>query len=58
LPRRSDVRRAEQQLASQSADIGIAKADIFSSFVLFGVISLASQDFDDLFNSSSLESFV
>lgn len=57
LRRRPDVRRAERLLAAQSAEIGIAKADLFPSFVLFGSISIASQDFDDLFRSGSLENF-
>jgi NodT family efflux transporter outer membrane factor (OMF) lipoprotein len=57
LRRRPDVRRSERQLAAQSAQIGIAKADLFPSFALFGTISLASQDFDDLFKSGSLENF-
>jgi len=57
LRRRPDIRRAERQLASQSAQIGIAKADLFPSFALFGTISVAAQDFDDLFKSDSLENF-
>jgi NodT family efflux transporter outer membrane factor (OMF) lipoprotein len=57
LRRRPDIRRAERQLASQSAQIGIAKADLFPSFALFGTISVAAEDFDDLFKSGSLENF-
>jgi NodT family efflux transporter outer membrane factor (OMF) lipoprotein len=57
LRRRPDIRRAERQLASQSAQIGIAKADLFPSFALVGTISIASRDFDDLFKSDSLENF-
>jgi NodT family efflux transporter outer membrane factor (OMF) lipoprotein len=57
LRRRPDIRQTERQLAAQSAQIGIAKADLFPSFALFGTISVASQDFDDLFKSSSLENF-
>ena len=57
LRRRPDIRRSERQLAAQSAQIGIAKADLFPSFALFGTISLASQDFDDLFKGGSFENF-
>jgi NodT family efflux transporter outer membrane factor (OMF) lipoprotein len=57
LRRRPDIRRSERQLAAQSAQIGIAKADLFPSFALLGTISVAAQDFDDLFKSSSLENF-
>jgi NodT family efflux transporter outer membrane factor (OMF) lipoprotein len=57
LRRRPDIRRSERQLAAQSAQIGIAKADLFPSFALLGTISVAARDFDDLFKSSSLENF-
>ncbi|MGD9054680.1 MAG: efflux transporter outer membrane subunit [Desulfobacterales bacterium] len=38
LRRRPDIRLAERQLAAQSAQIGVAKADLFPSFSLFGSI--------------------
>jgi NodT family efflux transporter outer membrane factor (OMF) lipoprotein len=57
LRRRPDIRQAERVLAAQSAQIGIAKADLFPSFALFGTISVAAEDFDNLFKSSSLENF-
>jgi NodT family efflux transporter outer membrane factor (OMF) lipoprotein len=57
LRRRPDIRRAERQLAAQSAQIGVAKADLFPHFALLGTISIASRDFEDLFKSSSLENF-
>jgi NodT family efflux transporter outer membrane factor (OMF) lipoprotein len=57
LRRRPDIRRAERQLAAQSAQIGIAKADLFPRFALLGTISVAAEDFDKLFKSSSLENF-
>src|SRR5206468_5886188 len=57
LRRRPDIRRSERQLAAQSAQIGIAKADLFPSLALVGTISVAARDFDDLFKSSSLENF-
>ena len=38
LRRRPDIRFAERQLAGQSALIGVAKADLFPHFSLFGSI--------------------
>jgi NodT family efflux transporter outer membrane factor (OMF) lipoprotein len=42
MRRRPDIRLAERQLASQSAQIGVAKADLFPRFSLFGTIGLAA----------------
>lgn len=53
LRRRPDVRRAERELAAQSAKIGIAKADFHPSISLIGNIGVASQDFSNLLRSSS-----
>jgi NodT family efflux transporter outer membrane factor (OMF) lipoprotein len=57
LRRRPDVRRAERELASQSAQIGIAKADLLPRLSLTGTISLTAEDFADLFKGSSFEAF-
>ena len=59
LRRRPDVRKAEFQAASQSALIGVAKADLYPSFSLFGSIGIQSSDIGDndagdLFDSDSL----
>ena len=40
LRRRPDIRSAEMLAAAQSARIGVAKADLYPSFSLFGTISL------------------
>ncbi len=42
LRRRPDIRLAERQLAAQSAQIGVAKADLFPHFSLFGSIGYAT----------------
>jgi NodT family efflux transporter outer membrane factor (OMF) lipoprotein len=57
LRRRPDIRRAERQMASQSARIGVAKADLFPHFVLFGTIGFSAANAGDLFTSSSLMAF-
>ncbi|MDX2510666.1 MAG: efflux transporter outer membrane subunit [Desulfobacterales bacterium] len=46
LRRRPDIRLAERQLASQSALIGVAKADLYPHFTLFGSIGLQSTNAD------------
>jgi NodT family efflux transporter outer membrane factor (OMF) lipoprotein len=42
LRRRPDVRRAERQLAAQNAQIGVAKADLYPSFSLSGILGLVA----------------
>jgi NodT family efflux transporter outer membrane factor (OMF) lipoprotein len=64
LRRRPDIRFAERQLAAQSALIGVAKADLFPAFSLFGSIGFATAgstgrrsnnaDLSDMFKSQSL----
>ncbi len=68
LRRRPDIRRAELEAASQSALIGVAKADLYPSFSLFGSLGLRSSGgtdltrtgddgVDELFDGDSLEFF-
>jgi NodT family efflux transporter outer membrane factor (OMF) lipoprotein len=70
LRRRPDIRLGERQVAAQSARIGVAKADLYPHFSLFGSIGLRSSDAEftragglmgsdlgDLFNSDSFEIF-
>jgi outer membrane protein, multidrug efflux system len=42
LRRRPDVQRAERELAASTAEIGVAKADLFPKFSLMGSFGLAS----------------
>ncbi len=44
LRRRPDIRSAERQLAAQSAQIGVAKAELFPAFSLFGTIGFQTAD--------------
>jgi len=56
LRQRPDVRRAERELASQTARIGIATADLYPQFSLFGGFSFDSigGSLTDMFRKSSL----
>jgi multidrug efflux system outer membrane protein len=53
LRRRPDVRRRERDLASQTARIGVATADLYPSFSLTGMISLEANQFANLGKSGS-----
>jgi NodT family efflux transporter outer membrane factor (OMF) lipoprotein len=53
LLQRPDVRAAEQQLRIQSAEIGIAEAEMFPHIGINGSIGLASSRFNQLFHSQS-----
>jgi len=52
LRRRPDVRRAEWELAAQTARIGVATAELYPKFSLLGSIGLESLSMDNLFNTS------
>jgi len=64
LRRRPDIRSAELYAAAQSARIGIAKADLYPSFSLFGEIGFQSSseggarsnnaDFGNMFDGNSM----
>jgi NodT family efflux transporter outer membrane factor (OMF) lipoprotein len=53
LRRRPDVRIAERQAAAQSAQIGVAEADLLPAFFISGAIGLASDSNSSLFESDS-----
>ncbi len=54
LRRRPDVRRAEREVAAQSARIGIAESELYPAFSITGNIFLRSTEFDSLFDSRSI----
>ena len=53
LRRRPDIRQAERLLASQTARIGIATADLYPTLSLGGTVGLEALDFDDLGDGGS-----
>ena len=53
LERRPDVRQASQQLAAQTARIGVAEALRFPSLGLTGSLGLASNDLDDFLSGGN-----
>ena len=53
LLRRPDVAQAERRLASATANIGVAKADLFPKFYLTGVVGLESVSASDWFDAGS-----
>ncbi len=59
LRQRPDIRKAERNLAAQTALIGVAKADLYPSFSLFGTFEMAANDFGDAlsYSKSRMHSF-
>jgi NodT family efflux transporter outer membrane factor (OMF) lipoprotein len=51
IRRRPDVRRAERQVAAQSARIGVAVSDLYPHISLVGVIGVEAEQFGDLFRT-------
>src|SRR5207302_7184233 len=53
LRRRPDVRSAERQVAAQSAQIGVAEADLYPTLFINGTIGYEAFDLSKLFESRS-----
>jgi NodT family efflux transporter outer membrane factor (OMF) lipoprotein len=53
LRARPDIRRAERDLAAQTARVGVAVADLYPRFTLFGNFNLQAANSGDLFDSAS-----
>jgi outer membrane protein TolC len=56
LRQRPDVRQAERQLASQTAQIGVARAELYPKLKLSGSIGLEALTLGGLFNSNNATS--
>ncbi len=54
LRRRPDVRKAERRLASQTAQVGVATADLYPKFNLIGSIGLETLSLGNVFSASGL----
>lgn len=53
IRRRPDIRRAEREVAAQSAMIGVATSDLYPHFSINGTIFFDAAKFQDLFNAKS-----
>jgi NodT family efflux transporter outer membrane factor (OMF) lipoprotein len=51
LRRRPDVRRAERRVAAQSAQIGVAEADLYPRLSMLGFLGYSASDFNTLFSA-------
>jgi multidrug efflux system outer membrane protein len=58
LKRRPDVQQAERELAAATANIGIARADMFPDFSLTGAVGTSARVFSDLFTPATYASSV
>jgi len=54
LRRRPDIRHAERQLAAQTAQVGVATADLYPKFSLVGSIGLETLSLGNVFSASGL----
>ncbi len=58
LRRRPDIRQAESVAAAQSAQIGVAKAELYPAFYISGSIGVESSQATNLFDAASWTGFV
>jgi NodT family efflux transporter outer membrane factor (OMF) lipoprotein len=58
LRRRPDVRQAERKLAAQTAQIGVATAELYPKFSLVGSIGLSALDLTNLVSATSRASSI
>ena len=55
LRRRPDIRRVERLMAAQSERIGMAQAELYPAFSLFGSFRFSAEDIDDVFEGRSTD---
>jgi outer membrane protein TolC len=51
IRRRPDLRRAEREVAAQSARIGVAEADFYPRLSLIGTLGVQAEQFGDMFDT-------
>ncbi len=54
LRQRPDIRAAEREFAAQTAQIGVATADLYPRFTLLGTFALEATDFVDWFTGDAI----
>ncbi len=58
LSRRPDVRRSERQVAAQSAQIGVAQADLYPRLGVTGFIGYAADDLSNFLTPANFTSYI
>ncbi|WP_153771379.1 efflux transporter outer membrane subunit [Labrenzia sp. CE80] len=58
LRRRPDIRYAEYVAAAQSAQIGVATADLYPAFTITGAIGVSADNFANLFDNGAVRGFI
>jgi outer membrane protein TolC len=58
IRRRPDIRRAEREVASQCAQIGVAEAEYYPHFAINGFVGYAATDLNDLFTPKNFTGFI
>lgn len=53
LRRRPDIRQAERELAAQTAQVGVAEAELYPHFTFSGTLEFSAASTGDLFDSTS-----
>jgi len=56
LRRRPDVRRAEREVAAESARVGVATAELYPHIGITGTLGYSAEQFGDLFGPQALQS--
>ena len=58
IRRRPDIRQAEYKVAAQSAQIGVAEADLYPQLTLFGFVGVTANNIGDLFQPGTYTGFI
>lgn len=58
LTQRPDVRRAERNVAAQSARVGVAESELYPHIGITGAVGVSAQNVDNLFTADALQGTV